>query len=60
MHRQRQPHRPYEFGVKVSVATTISRAKAGQFVTHLKALPATYDGHTSPSELVTVDAYANG
>ena len=27
-------HRPYEFGVKVSVATTISRAKGGQFVTH--------------------------
>jgi IS5 family transposase len=30
-------HRPYEFGVKVSVATTISRAKGGQFVTHVKA-----------------------
>src|SRR5450631_3777993 len=32
-------HRPYEFGVKVSVATTISHAKGGQFVTHVKALP---------------------
>jgi IS5 family transposase len=40
-------HRPYEFGVKVSVATTISRAKGGQFVTHVKALPGNpYDGHT--------------
>jgi len=40
-------HRPYEFGVKVSVATTISRAKAGQFVTHVKAMPSNpYDGHT--------------
>jgi len=32
-------HRPYEFGVKVSVSTTISRASGGQFVTHVKALP---------------------
>ena len=40
-------HRPYEFGVKVSVATTISHAKGGQLVTHVKALPGNpYDGHT--------------
>ncbi|MBB4383470.1 hypothetical protein GGD61_008170 [Bradyrhizobium sp. SBR1B] len=40
-------HRPYEFGVKVSVATTIGHAKGGQFVTHVKALPANpHDGHT--------------
>jgi IS5 family transposase len=40
-------HRPYEFGVKVSVATTLSRARGGQFVTHAKALPGNpYDGHT--------------
>ena len=33
--------------MKVSVATTISRAKAGQFVTHVKAMPGNrYDGHT--------------
>jgi IS5 family transposase len=39
-------HRPYEFGVKVSVATTLAHAKAGQFVTHVKALPGNpYDGH---------------
>jgi hypothetical protein len=31
-------HRPYEFGVKVSVANTPARAKGGQFVTHPKAL----------------------
>ncbi len=43
-------HRPYEFGVKVSVATTISRAKGGQFITHVKALPGNpYDGHTLAS-----------
>src|SRR5256884_3577551 len=40
-------HRPYEFGVKVSVATTLSHARGGQFVTHVKALPGNpYDGHT--------------
>ena len=40
-------HRPYEFGVKVSVATTLAHAKGGQFITHVKALPGNpYDGHT--------------
>jgi IS5 family transposase len=40
-------HRPYEFGVKVSVATTLAHAKGGQFITHTKALPGNpYDGHT--------------
>src|SRR5438876_1779950 len=40
-------HRPYEFGVKVSVATTIGHARGGQFVTHVKSLPGNpYDGHT--------------
>jgi IS5 family transposase len=40
-------HRPYEFGVKVSVATTLSHATGGQFVTHVKSLPGNpYDGHT--------------
>jgi IS5 family transposase len=40
-------HKPYEFGVKVSVATTLFRSKGGQFVTHVKALPGNpYDGHT--------------
>jgi IS5 family transposase len=40
-------HRPYEFGVKVSVATTLKHCKGGQFVTRVKALPGNpYDGHT--------------
>ncbi len=40
-------HRPYEFGVKVSVATTLHRSNGGQFVAHVKALPGNpYDGHT--------------
>jgi len=40
-------HRPYEFGVKVSVATSLHRSAGGQFVAHVKALPGNpYDGHT--------------
>jgi IS5 family transposase len=40
-------HRPYEFGVKVSLTTTNKRAKGGQFILHAKALPGNpYDGHT--------------
>jgi hypothetical protein len=42
-----KPHRPYEFGVKVSVATILAHARGGQLVTHAKALPGNpYDGHT--------------
>jgi IS5 family transposase len=38
---------PYEFGVKVLVATTLKRSKGGQFAPHAKALPGSpYDGHT--------------
>ena len=40
-------HRPYEFGVKVSIATTLNRSRGGQFIAHAKALPGNpYDGHT--------------
>lgn len=40
-------HAPYEFGVKVSVATTLKRSNGGQFALHAKALPGNpYDGHT--------------
>jgi IS5 family transposase len=40
-------HRPYEFDVKVSVATTPKRSRAGQFALHAAALPGNpYDGHT--------------
>ena len=47
MHRQGKPHKPYEFGVKVSLATTLKRCKGGQFAIHAKALPGNpYDGHT--------------
>jgi len=40
-------HRPYEFGVKVSLTTTNKRCKGGQFILHAKALPGNpYDGHS--------------
>jgi IS5 family transposase len=39
-------HRPYEFGVKGSVAATLARSKGGQFIAHGKALPGNpEDGH---------------
>jgi IS5 family transposase len=38
-------HKPYEFGVKVSVATPLKHSKGGQFVAHVQALPGNpYDG----------------
>ncbi|ESQ77430.1 hypothetical protein ABAC402_01435 [Asticcacaulis sp. AC402] len=49
-------HKPYEFGVKVSVATPIQRSKGGQFVAHIKALPgAPYDGHTLEKVLPEIE-----
>src|SRR6266705_235719 len=40
-------HKPYEFGVKVSVATPLKHSKGGQFIVHAQALPGNpYDGHT--------------
>jgi IS5 family transposase len=50
-------HRPYEFGVKVSVATTLAHAKGGQFVTHVKALPGNpYDGYTLATVIPGIEA----
>ena len=50
-------HKPYEFGVKVSVATPVNRSPGGQFVLHAKALPGNpYDGHTLESVIPAVEA----
>jgi transposase, IS5 family len=50
-------HKPYEFGVKVSVATPLQRCKGGQFVAHVKALPGNpYDGHTLAAVLPEIEA----
>jgi IS5 family transposase len=51
-----KPQRPYEFGVKVSVATTLHRSKGGLFVAHVKALPGSpYDGHTLASVIPEIE-----
>ena len=50
-------HRPYEFGVKVSVATPVNHSKGGQFVTHVAALPGNpYDGHTLATVIPAMEA----
>lgn len=52
-----KPHRPYEFGVKVSLATTLKRSKGGQFALHAKALPGNpYDGHTLAAIIPAIEA----
>ncbi len=50
-------HKPYEFGVKVSLTTTNKRCKGGQFILHAKALPGNpYDGHTLKEVLEETEA----
>ena len=50
-------HKPYEFGVKVSVATTLKRSPGGQFVLNAKALPGRpYDGHTLAPVIPAIEA----
>src|ERR1700679_3550048 len=50
-------HRPYEFGVKVSLATTLNRSKGGQFIANAKALPEKpYDGHTRAPGVPEIEA----
>jgi len=50
-------HKPYEFGVKVSLATTLSPSAGGQFILHAKALPGNpYDGHTLESVIPDIEA----
>lgn len=50
-------HKPYEFGVKASIATTLNRSKGGQFAIHAKALPGRpYDGHTLETIIPDIEA----
>ena len=57
MHRQGQGAKPYEFGVKVSVATTLKHARGGQFIAHVTALPGNpYDGHTLATVIPAAEA----
>jgi transposase, IS5 family len=51
-----KPHKPYEFGVKVSIATTLKHSKGGQFVAHAQALPGNpYDGHTLAAVIPAIE-----
>lgn len=51
-----KPHKPYEFGVKVSIATPIARSAGGQFVVHAAALPGNpYDGHTLATVIPAIE-----
>ena len=54
-------HKPYEFGVKVSIATTLNHSGGGQFIAHAKALPGNpYDGHTLASVLPDMQKQIGG
>jgi len=51
-----KPHKPYEFGVKISVATTLKHSKGGQFIAHAQALPGNpYDGHTLAAVIPAIE-----
>ena len=51
-----KPHKPYEFGLKVSLATTLKRSKGGQFAIHARALPGNpYDGHTLATVIPAIE-----
>ncbi len=49
-------HARYEFGVKVSIATTNAQAPGGQFVLGARALPGNpYDGHTLAAQIAQTE-----
>jgi IS5 family transposase len=49
---------PYEFGCKVTVATTNARSPGGQFVIHIDALHGNpYDGHTLKAAVETAQKW---
>ncbi len=51
-----KPHKPYEFGCKVSVISTVNPSKGGHFVLQSAALHGNpYDGHTLKE---VIDCYA--
>ena len=51
-----KPHARFEFGVKVSVATTNARAPGGQFVVGIRALPGNpFDGHTLAAQIAQTE-----
>ena len=49
-------HARYEFGVKVSIATTNAQGPGGQFVLGARALPGNpYDGHTLAAQIARTE-----
>jgi IS5 family transposase len=51
----------FEFGVKVSIATTNARAVGGQFIVGMKAMPGNpYDGHTLKKQIEQVERITGG
>jgi IS5 family transposase len=51
-------HKSYEFGAKVSVATTLDRGNGGQFIAYVQALPCNpYDGYTLATVIPTRRQY---
>ena len=54
-------HKPYEFGVKASITTTLHRSQGGQFALHAKAMPGKpYDGHTLQTIIPAIEAMLGG
>ena len=54
-------HKPYEFGVKVAIATTLKHSAGGQFIAHVKALPGNpYDGHTLEKIIPDIERQIGG
>jgi len=51
-------HKPYEFGVRVSIATTQNRCNGDELAVHARTLPAKpYDGHTLKDILPDIERF---
>jgi transposase, IS5 family len=58
MRRQGETHRPYEFGVNVTVAVTLKYCKGGQSLPLMKTLPGNpYDGQTLATLIPDMEAF---
>ena len=54
--REHKARTRYEFGVKTSIAVTNARAKGGQFILGMHALPGNpFDGHTLSGQIAQVE-----
>ena len=54
-------HKPYEFGVKASITTTLHPSKGGQFIAHVATFPGNpYDGHTLAKVIPALEEQIGG